>query len=416
MQTTHLDRGGPVGAYLVELMRSVRAATPPGRVADYIPELAGADPEHFGLAVVSVLGHAYDAGDALVPFTVQSASKPFVLALAIETLGMDVVGEHVGVEPSGQPFNAISFDAAGRPANPMINVGAITTTSLVPAGSADERFEVIRAKLSAFAGRELTLDRRVYESEASTGDRNVALATLARANGVLVGSVADAVDPYFRQCSVLVTARDLATMGATLAAGGVNPVTDQQVVSADTARQTLSVMAGCGMYDRSGGWLVDVGMPAKSGVGGGIVAVTPGGFGVGVFSPPLDEAGNSALGTAALKTLSREYGLHLFRRVSTPVSPVDDVTVDEGGGRVAIRLRGELDFVAVERIVDEFLPQLPPQAATVVIDLEPVTRVEPIAARMLATLGQVLRAAQHTVALHDPHHLLPPTDGRRGCR
>ena len=382
---------GPVDAALEQVLAQVRAAGVTGEVASYIPELAGVDPERFGVAAVSALGHTYAAGDADVEFTIQSISKPFVYALALEEIGVDAVRARVGVEPSGEPFNAISFDAAGRPVNPMINLGAITTTSLVPADSADERFGRIRSALSAFAGRALQLDEAAYLSEAGTGDRNVALAGLAKASGALAGGVHDAVDPYFRQCALRVTAADLAAMGATLANGGTNPLTDERVVSAETARRTLSVMASCGMYDLSGQWILDVGMPAKSGVGGGIVAVTPGSFGIGVFSPPLDAAGNSARGTAVLRALVEEFGLHLFDRPVTPVSPIEAIRTNQDGG-VVIVLRGELDFLAAERIAYEIAESVDQGVGSIVLDLDYVTRVEPVAARLLRVLGVRARA------------------------
>jgi glutaminase len=396
--------GGPVDAALEQVIERIRAGDTAGIVASYIPELAGADPEHFGVSAISALGHVYRAGDADVEFTIQSISKPFVYALALEEIGIEAVRARVGVEPSGEPFNAISFDAAGRPVNPMINLGAITTTSLIPADSADERFGRIRSALSAFAGRALQLDEAAYLSEASTGDRNVALAGLAKANGALIGEVEDAVDPYFRQCSLKVTAADLAAMGATLASGGINPLTGEQVISAETARRTLSVMASCGMYDLSGQWILDVGMPAKSGVGGGIVAVTPGSFGIGVFSPPLDDAGNSARGTAVLKELVAEFGLHLFDRPVTPVSPIE--TIREHDGNVVVYLRGELDFLAAERIAFEIAESVSWETESLVLDLGSVTRVEPVAARLLRVLGARARAHGRDLTIVDERRLL----------
>lgn len=284
-----------------------------GAVADYIPELARADPERLGIALAGMDGGRYEVGDAGVAFTIQSVSKPFVHALALADRGLAGVLDAVGSEPSGRAFNAMGVEpGTGRPANPMINAGAIATTALVRAGSQVERFERIRAWLSAFAGRELGVDEAVYRSEAETGDRNRALGYLVRAAGYLDGDVLGVVDTYFRQCAVLVTTVDLAVMGATLATGGRNPVTGEQVVTGEVAQHVLSVMATCGMYDYSGRWLLHVGMPAKSGVSGGLVAVSPGRFGVGVFSPRLDDRGNSVRGVAALKLASATLGLHLL--------------------------------------------------------------------------------------------------------
>ena len=397
---------GPIVAAIAEVLTRARRAASPGAVATYIPELAVADPEQLGVAVTSVLGHCYEAGDAAAEFTIQSISKPFVYALAIEELGLVEVRKHVGVEPSGQPFNAISFDDAGRPANPMINVGAITATSLIPAESAAERFKRIRDALSAFAGRPLELDERVYASEASTGDRNVALAGLARANGVLAGRVEDAVDPYFRQCALRVTADDLSVMAATLAGGGVNPVTGRRVVDADAARQTLSVMASCGMYDRSGDWILEVGLPAKSGVGGGIVAVSPGRFGIGVFSPPLDEVGNSALGVAVLKVVAHEFGLHLFNRPVTSISPVESIETGDDA-TVTLKLRGALDFVAAERIVHEAVAVLASRKPRMLaLDLGSVTDADTSAVRLLSAVAEEAKERGITIVFADPLDVL----------
>ncbi len=409
MPAPHLD---PVTAALAEVHERARTVTA-GAVADYIPELAHADPDAWGLSVVSVRGHVYDLGDAGTPFTVQSVSKPFVFALALQDLGLDGVLRHVGCEPSGEPFNAISLDPAGRPENPMINAGAIVTTALVAGRDAEERFERIRACLSAFAGRELELDAAVHASEAATGDRNRALGYLTRATGALPGgdgAVLDATDVYFRQCALLVTARDLAVMGATLAAGGRNPLTGVRVVEAAVARHTLSLMASCGMYDRSGEWQLRVGFPAKSGVGGGIVAVKPGQLGVGTFGPRLDEAGNSTRGVAALTVLSGEYDLHLLAQPDQPASPV--LRSDLVDGRLTLVLRGELGFLDAEVVAHEVLTALddpePGAALTEVhLDLSRVGGARPVAARLLRAVGDLLRSEGRSVTLTDPDHLVP---------
>ncbi len=294
----------PVPAALEAVLAEARALRG-GEVATYIPELATADPDALGIAIVGVRGNVWQAGDSTAPFTIQSVSKPFVYALALEHLGVDAVLERVGVEPSGEPFNAISLDDSGRPMNPMINAGAIVVASLVPG-------DVVRDGLALFAGHSLEVDDAVFRSELETGHRNRALAHLALAAGVLGTSVDTATEDYFRQCSLVVSALDVATMAATVANAGFNPITGERVVSEQVARWTLAVMASCGMYDASGEWLARVGLPAKSGVGGGIVAVDPGLFGVGTFSPPLDERGNSMRGKAMLESLSAANGLHAF--------------------------------------------------------------------------------------------------------
>ncbi|GAA1080429.1 glutaminase A [Tsukamurella spumae] len=395
----------PVNAAMARVLDDVRHEAHPGAVADYIPQLATADPEAFGVAMVSVHGHHYGAGDRRTPFTIQSVSKPFVYALALQALGVAAVCERIGVEPSGEAFNGISFDPSGRPENPLINAGAIVATSLIPGADGAERFAAIRDGLSRFAGRDLELDAEVYRSESETGFRNLALAALARSTDALRVPIEDALDPYFRQCSLLVDAHDVAVMGGTLANGGVNPVTGERVVSATVARHTLSVMTGCGMYDRSGAWMVSVGIPAKSGVGGGIVAATPGEYGICVFSPPLDEAGNSSRGVAVLQRMSSEFGLHLLNRSITPVSAVASVTTDPATGRLVLRLRGEVDFAAVEEVVHEALRLGRAQSGTtVVLDLTDVTRISTVASYLITQLASDVGYGVRVV-MEDPSSL-----------
>jgi glutaminase len=242
-----------------------------------------------------------------------SVSKPFAFALACEALGPDVLRERVGVDATGLPFNslwAVERSPDGR-TNPMVNSGAIATTSLVPGG-----WEALRAGLSRFAGRALRLDEDVYASAAATNALNQGIARLLESYGALDGDPAEAVDVYTRQCALRVTARDLAVMGATLADGGVNPVTGERVVDAAVCHYTLAVMLTAGLYETSGGWLYDVGLPAKSGIGGGIVTVSPGKGGMGTFAPRLDAEGNSVKGALAARFLSARLGMDLL--VSTP--------------------------------------------------------------------------------------------------
>ena len=284
-----------------------------GELASYIPELARVDSEPTGIAAAGLGGRVEEAGDSRVPFTVQSVSKAFIAAAAFDRLGLEAVAEHVGMEPSGEAFDAISLEGGrGRPKNPLINAGAIATTSFVSSGDADARAADVRGILSAFAGRELEVDTAVRDSELTTSDRNIAMAHLLHAAGHLGADVDTAIRVYVEQCSVLVTAVDLAIMSATLAGGGVNPVTGHRVIGEDASRWSIAVMASCGMYDASGEWLVRVGLPAKSGVGGGIAAVDPGWFGIGVFSPRLDPTGNSVRGVRMLRDLSERHGLHML--------------------------------------------------------------------------------------------------------
>jgi glutaminase len=285
-----------------------------GAVADYIPELADANPEHFGIAGVGVKGRVIEVGDTDVAFTIQSISKPFVYGLALEDRGRDGVLERVGVEPSGEAFNAIELDeVSNRPYNPMINSGAISTTSLITGESQVERLHRVITTLSTYAGRDLQVDSATFFSERATGDRNRAIAHLMRSSGMLpVDDLDELLELYFQQCSVLVTCRDLAMMAATLANGGVNPVTGERAVEQRYVKDVLSLMLSCGMYDYSGEWAYRVGVPAKSGVSGGITAVLPGQAGIAVFSPPLDAKGNSLRGIRVFEELSTRFSLHFM--------------------------------------------------------------------------------------------------------
>lgn len=285
-----------------------------GAVADYIPILGEADPAWFGLALVRANGHTADAGDVDVTFSIQSISKAFVFALVCDELGHAAVHDIVGVNNTGLAFNSVIAVEIndGSPMNSMVNAGAIATTALVPGQHVDDRWQAIRDRLSRFAGRALFLDEEVYRSESLTNHRNQALGRLLQSYGRLAVDPELAIEVYTRQCSLAVTARDLAVMGATLACGGVNPVTGERVVSPETARDTLALLASCGLYERSGEWLFEIGLPAKSGVSGGIVAIAPGKGALGAFSPPLDPAGNSVRGQRACAYLSRVLGLNLF--------------------------------------------------------------------------------------------------------
>lgn len=286
-----------------------------GVVASYIPELARADPAWFGLAVATVDGRVVTAGDAERPFTLQSCSKPFVYGLALEDHGREAVLARVGVEPAGEPFDSIiALDARRRPHNPMVNAGAIAVTGMLRGRDPAERLGRLLEGLARFSGREATVDAPTYLSERTTGHRNRAIAHLLLHVGLLAPPVEEPLDLYFQQCAARTTARDLAVMAATLAGGGVNPVTGARALAPAHVRDVLSVMLTCGLYDGAGAWVHEVGLPAKSGVGGGILAVAPGRLGIGVFSPPLDPRGNSVRGVAACRELSRRLALHLFDR------------------------------------------------------------------------------------------------------
>jgi glutaminase len=284
-----------------------------GAVAGYIPELAKVAPDQFGIALGLPDGSIVAAGDARVEFTIQSISKAYTYALLLDLAGADAALKTVGVQPHGEPFNTITLDArSNRPFNPMVNTGAIAVAGKLAELLGRSTFERILQCFSQAAARTLTVHDAVFESERETGHRNRAIGHLLRAAGAFDLAVDDVLDIYFRQCSILVTAADLAMMGATLANLGVNPVTGTRVFGIDAVRQTLSVMFTCGMYDGAGAWACKVGLPAKSGVGGGILAVVNRQIGVGMFSPRLDANGNSVRGQLACAKLAEDLGLHAF--------------------------------------------------------------------------------------------------------
>jgi glutaminase len=285
-----------------------------GELSGVYPALLRVDPDLFGVSVAGARGGTYSAGDADASFALMSVAKPFVLALVCDERGAGEVRAHVGMNATGLPFNSLESITRGDGGrtNPMVNAGAISTTSLTPGASVDARWGWILAGLSAFAGRALELDEEVYESASRTNHRNRAIVDLLEEYHRVEGEPAAALDLYTRQSSVAVCARDLAIMGATLAHGGVNPVTGTRVVSEEACRQTLAVMATAGLYETSGDWLCDVGLPGKSGIGGGIVTVSPGKGALGTYAPRLDPAGNSVKGQLVARFLSRRLGLDLF--------------------------------------------------------------------------------------------------------
>ncbi len=285
-----------------------------GVVADYIPILAKADPQSFGISVVNVNGHNFQIGDTTTTFSIQSISKAFVFALACQVHGHEKIREIVGVNNTGLAFNSVIAIELndGHPMNPMVNAGAIATTALVPGKNDDEKFAFIQEGLSRFAGRTLEFSQETYESEAQTNQRNRGIGKLLESYGRIENDPLGAVDVYTKQCSLLVSAHDLAVMGATLADGGVNPITKEQVVGASICRDTLAVLASTGLYERSGEWLFEIGIPGKSGVSGGIVTIAPGKGGLGTYSPLLDSAGNSVRGQGVARYLSKRLGLNVF--------------------------------------------------------------------------------------------------------
>jgi glutaminase len=288
-----------------------------GTVATYIPQLAKADPDACAVSVVSVTGQSFEVGDIGVEFSIQSVSKPFVLALVCDAIGPDETRDLLGVNGTGLPFNSVMAVELneGRTMNPMVNAGAIAATSLVTRVASERgtsAWDLIHAGLSAFAGRELAVDEEVYECEAGSNLRNSGIAHLLHSYGRIHGDPDEATDIYTRQCSLAVDTHDLAVMAATLADGGVNPVTRTRVVDEDTCSRVLAVMATAGLYEFSGDWLYEVGMPGKSGVSGAIITVSPGKGGMSTWSPPLDEAGNSVRGQLITRQLSAAMGLNVF--------------------------------------------------------------------------------------------------------
>jgi len=285
-----------------------------GKNSQVYPALAKVPSELFGICIVGTSGNVYAIGDSDYEFTIMSVSKPFIFALVCEEIGVEEARQKLGVNATGMAFNSlagIERSPDGR-SNPMVNSGAIATTSLVPGGNLEARWKFIHDGLSRFAGRKLPLNDEVYASASATNFRNQAIARMLQSYGRIYIDPADAVDLYTKQCALNVSAKDLAVMGATLADGGVNPITNERVVDPSVCHYALAVMTTAGLYETSGDWLFDIGLPGKSGIGGGIVTVSPGKGGLGTFAPPLDAAGNSVKGQLAAKYLSQALGMDLF--------------------------------------------------------------------------------------------------------
>ena len=297
-----------------------------GEVATYIPELGDANPEHFGIAIATAEGDTLQTGTFDQPFTLQSISKPFAFGMALEECGEDEVMTRVSVEPSGDVFNSIELqNGTNRPHNPMVNAGAITVTALLHRRYGNRTFDVMLERFSAAAGRPLVVDERVYESERRTGHRNRAIAHLLLNFGLVHDEAEHALDVYFRQCAILVTCRDLAMMGATLANMGRHPLTGAMVFHVVSVKHMLSIMFTCGMYDYSGEWAYRVGVPAKSGVSGGVVAIVNRQMAIATYSPRLDPRGNSCRGINVCVGLAAQFGLHAFDCVNVGSSFLQSV-------------------------------------------------------------------------------------------
>ncbi|PSK97788.1 L-glutaminase [Murinocardiopsis flavida] len=386
-----------------------------GESADYIPELAAADPDRVAVALCTVNGTVYASGDTGHRFSIQSMSKPFAYALAIEDRGLESVLHHIGVEPSGEAFNELSLDPeTGQPRNPMINAGAIAAHSLID----DDRQSAVDRLLALFsqlADRPVEIDEAVAASELATGDRNLGLAYLLHSSGRLTREPRSAVEGYIRQCAASVDVRDLALMAATLANGGVQPNTGDRLFSRAGTRHLLSVMASCGMYDAAGDWLTAVGIPAKSGVAGGIIGVLPGQVGVAVFSPRLDPHGNSARGVAMMQRLSDDLGLHLMEANRPSRSSLRETRTASVDGQEATIyvLQGDMVLSSIESLVHELITN-PPKTELVVFDMSRVAEVLPVARRTSAETATKLCDEGHRIILVDPESTVPDFQDSRG--
>ena len=383
-----------------------------GHVADYIPELSKVDPNLFGICIATRDGHVYEVGDTRHKFTIQSISKALSYGLALEDRGEEHVLSKIGVEPSGDAFNAISLKPdTGAPFNPMINAGAIATCGQILNRGGESRIQRIVNYLSKCAGEQLDIDEEVYNSESATGHRNRAIGWMLRNFGIIDEDPRDIVETYFLQCSLKVTCADLAVMGATLANQGINPITGERAIAHEYVDNVLGVMASCGMYDWSGEWIYRVGLPAKSGVGGGIIAVLPGQLGIGVFSPPLDEQGNSVRAIRVCMDLARELALHMFNPSAVPppalrrsynASQVNSRrrlptkafhTLRRYGERIRVmELQGPLLFSTFEPVIRELVKQAA-YCQHVILNFSYVFSIDEVCLRMLLDVTKQLAAS-----------------------
>ncbi len=400
----------PIQDYLLEL-HARHTALRDGQVATYIPELAKANPDWFGICLVTTEGHVYEVGDSRQHFTIQSISKPFVYGLALEDNTRAEVLKKISVEPTGEAFNAISLEpGTGRPRNPMINAGAIAAAGMIAGKEPQTRLRRMLEMFALYCGEEVKLDEPVYQSESATGHRNRAIGHMLRNFDILTEPPDPVVDLYFKQCSVSVNCRHLAILAATLANHGVNPVTGKQAIRGEYVESVLGVMGSCGMYDYAGEWLYRVGMPAKSGVSGGVIAVLPGQLGIGVFSPRLDSHGNSVRGLQVCDDLSRHFDLHLFNTPHTSKSvirlkftaaqvnsnrvrtPVEAETLRAHGGSIqVIQLQGNLALCTAEVVVYEVMASLA-GLSVVLLDFKHVISINESATKLFHQLLLKLQA------------------------
>ncbi|KAK0385543.1 hypothetical protein NLU13_6723 [Sarocladium strictum] len=423
----------PIPDYLAGVLEKVRPIER-GAPAGYIDTLARADTSKLAVAIAMVDGNLYSAGDDRVEFSIQSISKAFVYALAIEDSGLERVLEKIGVEPSGDAFNELSLEkGTNRPMNPMINAGAITAHSLVvgPDATAEQRTDRILKALSRLAGRELHVDEEVYESELKDGDRNMGIGHMLKAAGIIKCNPQEVVRGYIRQCSINVNVRDLAMMAATLCNAGVHPVTGESIIPQRSVRQVLSVMTTCGMYDAAGDWVSNVGIPAKSGVAGGIIGALPGQVGLAAFSPKLDERGNSVRGVAICEKMSSDMGLHMMEasQIARATVRTSVATIVAGECEphnrncqrevVIFSLRGAVRFAgserlsrAIQREVGDPDPADPgsgahADACAIVLSFRDVYSLSAVAQKVIGEVVRRLLLEDRSVVIVDPSHVFP---------
>lgn len=415
----------PIPDYLDKVLDDIRADGDGGERADHIPELADAEPDRLAAVIVTTDGEIYACGDSNEEFSIQSIAKPLAYALAVQDRGWDEVHSKVGVEPSGEAFNELSMDSEGRPYNPMINAGAITVHSMLvgPEASPEEKLDRVIKGLSAFAGRELSIDERVCGSELDHAHRNLAIAHMLSGCEALEGEATDVVEGYTRQSSLLVTTRDLGVMAATLANDGVNPVTEERVIGGDVVKQVLSVMTTCGMYDAAGDWVTQVGIPAKSGVAGGVIGALPGQLGIATFSPRLDEHGNSVRGVALFERMSADLGLHLMHVPAMDRSVIRDVTVIDASGGASgssgevrvVEVQGSIRFSGAERLVRQVYEGVNDGEFTekgIALDLTAVHAIDIAAQTLILEILERLCADGKDVYLIDPDDVIPEAEAR----
>ncbi len=391
----------PISNYLRTVLDECRGSDG-GSIPQGNAELARADTDLFGIALATVGGSVYTAGDAEYEFSVQSIAKTLAYALALDDRGRDAMAEVVDTEPSGDSFNEISLEPeTGRPRNALINAGALAVHSMIEGASSENRAERVRLLHSRLAGRELSIDAAVHEAELEADDRNTGIAHLLKAVGVLGADPAEVVDGYARQCAISVNCRDLATIAAVMANGGISPETGERLLDTQHNRHVLSVMATCGMYDGTGSWISTVGIPAKSGVAGAIIGVLPGQVGIAVVSPNLNEHGNSVRGVAVFERLSRDLELHMMH-----VSPTGDSavrTTADGENEATVELQGDLRFAGAESILVALSRTT---ARALVLDFEHVRAIDDAARSLLQHAVDRLREENRDVTIRDPQNLM----------